>query len=550
MLSFNRMESGNLILARKPFDLHKSIHYVALSHRAIAELTGLDFELELDWRIDAMGSTVIGDEMRFKQVCSNLVSNAFKFTSEGGVRIVTKLVYPEVPEVADAGPHPVVVEKIVSDGEVVHPELTLPETVDAETPVVEESLEEQHQVDDEKGYVPIHEPPSPRSGTPVQESPNPSTPHVTYRPRPEYSKAVIRVEIHDTGAGISPSDVRHNRLFSPYVQTEIGRRQGGKGSGLGLALVMQIVKLSHGRLGVDSEQGKGSVFWFELPYSIPPPEARTTSPKFQPHVSPPDPQPSMSTSDSLEAPTPISPFSLSHGRMSTPSMGSHVSASPRNRSAAGSGTTDSHGDKRSRRLELRQQQRAMCQRRASPVSFNLPFAGSILPLDTETGLPHTDSPFSGAASAPMSPMSSISISGPPGGQHPAHRLPGFEQQHQSLAAATAASTMTPLSETPQGLALPASAVLPSSSAYYKHRRLSHASHTSSQHSASPLTVLVVDDDPLTRKLMARMLTRMGHDVAMAENGAIALQKIVASWKGEGEGAPVDVVFLDKWVPRS
>jgi len=59
------------------------------------------------------------------------------------------------------------------------------------------------------------------------------------------------------------------RLFSPYVQTEIGRRQGGKGSGLGLALVRQIVRLSNGRLGVDSEYGKGSVFWFELPYAIP-----------------------------------------------------------------------------------------------------------------------------------------------------------------------------------------------------------------------------------------------------------------------------------------
>lgn len=71
----------------------------------------------------------------------------------------------------------------------------------------------------------------------------------------------MRVEVRDTGLGLQPSDVRENKLFSPYVQTEIGRRQGGKGSGLGLALIMQIVKLSHGRLGVDSEAGKGSTFW-------------------------------------------------------------------------------------------------------------------------------------------------------------------------------------------------------------------------------------------------------------------------------------------------
>lgn len=69
------------------------------------------------------------------------------------------------------------------------------------------------------------------------------------------------------------------RLFSPYVQTEIGRRQGGKGSGLGLALVRQIVRLSNGRLGVDSEYGKGSIFWFELPYAIPIPKSNKPSTK-------------------------------------------------------------------------------------------------------------------------------------------------------------------------------------------------------------------------------------------------------------------------------
>lgn len=58
------------------------------------------------------------------------------------------------------------------------------------------------------------------------------------------------------------------RLFSPYVQTEIGRRQGGKGTGLGLAFVRQIVQLNKGRLGVNSEYGKGSTFWLELPFQL------------------------------------------------------------------------------------------------------------------------------------------------------------------------------------------------------------------------------------------------------------------------------------------
>ena len=87
------------------------------------------------------------------------------------------------------------------------------------------------------------------------------------------------------------------RLFSPYVQTEIGRRQGGKGSGLGLALVRQIVRLSNGRLGVDSEYGKGSVFWFELPYAIPIQKSKKRTDNGTPRPTRPPMLPGVSTID-------------------------------------------------------------------------------------------------------------------------------------------------------------------------------------------------------------------------------------------------------------
>jgi signal transduction histidine kinase len=58
--------------------------------------------------------------------------------------------------------------------------------------------------------------------------------------------------------------VDENRLFSEYRQTKIGQKQGASGSGLGLALCRKFIEVFGGRLGVDSEPGKGSTFWWVL----------------------------------------------------------------------------------------------------------------------------------------------------------------------------------------------------------------------------------------------------------------------------------------------
>jgi signal transduction histidine kinase len=96
VLSFNRMEAGKFTQARKPFDFHKSINLVALSHRPQAQSSGIELIIDLDGDIDKVGGVFIGDEMRLRQITSNLVSNSIKFTEQGSVKIVTKLIYPRL----------------------------------------------------------------------------------------------------------------------------------------------------------------------------------------------------------------------------------------------------------------------------------------------------------------------------------------------------------------------------------------------------------------------------------------------------------------------
>lgn len=229
VLDFNRMDAGKLEIVDRPFAFHRSLKSMLGGLNVAAANKDIILEVELDPNIDIVAgaallaaaggdpqfpdlkardshfdpeATVMGDEMRLRQCVQNVCSNAVKFSLAGGkIRVATKLVWP-----------PVSVQPAAID-------------------------EKADGIDDPRRTAEL------------------STVNLQSCSPTDLTHVVVRVEVQDHGVGIAREDVKNARLFSPYVQTEIGRSQGGKGTGLGLALLRQIVKLNDGRLGVQSRKG-------------------------------------------------------------------------------------------------------------------------------------------------------------------------------------------------------------------------------------------------------------------------------------------------------
>ncbi|KAI0628055.1 hypothetical protein C8Q77DRAFT_1245956 [Trametes polyzona] len=475
----NRMDSGRFKSILKPYKFHQVLRSLFVPLQLATDARGLHFVTDLDKTIDevarralyeAMGETedaisrrllekpdedgiVVGDETRLRQIITNLASNACKFTPSGGkLTITTRLVIPAPPPKEDTA----------DEGAEHNGDYLSPNGVHGE----------------QNG-----------NGRSPDEMPRLSATHLTQhnvmhsKPMPPLEWIVVRIEVTDTGCGIRPKDMVQSKLFSAFNQTEQGRLQGGKGTGLGLALVRQIVKLSGGRLGVQSKVGEGSTFWVELPLGV----------------------------GTKALPALNSPLDLEEDEYLSPRQA--VYANTKDAAAKGLQGRDGAANVRS--------SYQFNQSYSSSALHSIMEQGGLVEISTK---PHEGPPTRTIGDPSTGTDARIATDD----TTPPLERPAPPVEHSSDTVRGLHLTHLPK---PQSFSIDGALISPTLSSGTTNTLPSQAGSVGTPGSnqvqyESKLNVLVVDDDPLTRKLMSRMLRRIGCKVTTAENGEVALDLIL------------------------
>ena len=80
------------------------------------------------------------------------------------------------------------------------------------------------------------------------------------------SASTVCVSVEDNGSGIPPEYCK--QVFDKFCQVEARKEGQGRSTGLGLTFCKLAIEAHGGRIGLKSDMGKGSTFWFELPITL------------------------------------------------------------------------------------------------------------------------------------------------------------------------------------------------------------------------------------------------------------------------------------------